>query len=86
MYAACARDYFPKEVARTVIGLLTLFYGIGAMVGPIIGGYLTDLMGTFRWSFGIGAIASLSAGILIGFLRKPREIAKGSISNSVMIE
>ncbi len=76
MYAACARDYFPKEVAGTVIGLLTFFYGIGAMVGPIIGGHLTDLMGTFRWSFGIGAIAALSAGILIGFLRRPREIAK----------
>jgi len=76
MYAACARDYFPKEVAGTVIGLLTLFYGIGAMVGPIMGGHLTDLMGTFRWSFGIGAIAALSAGILIGFLRRPREIAK----------
>jgi sugar phosphate permease len=76
MYAACARDYFPKEVAGTVIGLLTLFYGIGAMVGPIMGGHLTDLMGTFRWSFGIGAIAALSAGILVGFLRRPREIAK----------
>jgi sugar phosphate permease len=76
MYAACARDYFPKEVAGTVIGLLTLFYGIGAMVGPIMGGHLTDLMGTFRWSFGIGAIAALSAGILVGFLRRPREITK----------
>jgi hypothetical protein len=41
-----------------------------------MGGHLTDLMGTFRWSFGIGAIAALSAGILIGFLRRPREITK----------
>jgi sugar phosphate permease len=76
MYAACARDYFPKEVVGTVIGLLTLFYGIGAMVGPIVGGHLTDLMGTFRWSFGMGALAALFAGLLIGFLRRPREIAK----------
>ncbi len=76
MYAACARDYFPKEVAGTVIGLLTLFYGIGAMVGPIIGGHLTDLIGTFRWSFGIGALAALFASFLIRFLRKPKEFAK----------
>ncbi len=75
MYAACARDYFPKEVGGTVIGLLTFFYGIGAMVGPIIGGHLTDLTGTFRWAFGLGAFASFFAGFLIGFLRKPREIA-----------
>ncbi len=76
MYAACARDYFPKEVAGTVIGLLTLFYGIGAMVGPIIGGHLTDLIGTFRWSFGIGALGALFASFLIRFLRKPKEFAK----------
>ncbi len=76
MYAACARDYFPKEVAGTVIGLLTLFYGTGAMVGPIVGGHLTDLTGTFRWSFGIGALAALLASLIIGFLKKPREFVK----------
>jgi len=47
--------------------------GIGAMVGPIIGGHLIDVMGTFRWSFGIGALAALLAGLLIGFLRSPEE-------------
>jgi sugar phosphate permease len=76
MYAACARDYFPKQVSGTVIGLLTLFYGVGAMVGPMIGGHLTDLMGTFKWSFGLGAFASLFAGFLIGFLKRPRAFAK----------
>ncbi len=76
MYAACARDYFPKEVAGTVIGLLTLFYGIGAMVGPIIAGRLTDVTGTFRWSFGIGALAALLAGLFIGLLKRPGEILK----------
>jgi sugar phosphate permease len=76
MYAACARDYFPKEVAGRVIGLLTLFYGVGAMCGPIVGGYLTDLIGSFRWSFGIGALAALLASLIIGFLRRPREFAK----------
>src|SRR4030042_5322993 len=76
MYAACARDYFPKEVAGTVIGLLTLFYGTGAMVGPIVGGHLTDLIGTFRWSFGIGALGALLASLIIGFLKRPREFGK----------
>lgn len=78
MYAACARDYFPKEVAGTVIGLLTLFYGIGAMVGPIVAGHLADLIGTFRWSFGIGALAALLAGLIIGFTRRAEELTKRS--------
>jgi sugar phosphate permease len=76
MYAACARDYFPKEVSGRVIGLLTLFYGVGAMVGPIVGGYLADLIGSFRWSFGIGALAAFLASLIIGFLRKSREFVK----------
>jgi len=76
LYAACARDYFPKQVSGTVIGLLTLFYGVGAMVGPMIGGHLTDLTGTFKWSFGLGALASLFAGFLIGFLKRPIEFVK----------
>jgi len=71
MYAACARDYFPKEIAGTVIGLLTIFYGTGAIVGPIMAGYLTDLSGTFRWSFALGAFAALIAALLMGFLKKP---------------
>jgi len=73
MYAACARDFFPKEIAGAIIGTITLFYGFGAMAGPIIAGHLTDLTGTFRWSFGLGAVACFIAALLIGFLRTPRE-------------
>jgi hypothetical protein len=38
------------------------------MVGPIVGGRLSDPMGTFRWSFGGGALAALFAGLIVGFL------------------
>jgi sugar phosphate permease len=73
MYAVCARDYFPKEVGGTVIGLFTLLYGVGAILGPIIAGRLADVTGTFRWSFGLGALMALTAAMVIGFLRKPKE-------------
>jgi MFS family permease len=81
LFAACVRDYFPKEVAGTVLGLLTIFYGGGMMVAPILTGHLADITGTFKWPFGLGAFASLVAGFLIGLLRKSSEIAKGSIPN-----
>jgi MFS family permease len=76
MYGACARDYFPKDVSGTVFGLMTIFYGVGAMVSPVLTGLLADVTGTFRWSFGLGALASLMAAVLIGFLGKPREFEK----------
>lgn len=73
MIAACARDYLPKEITGTVLGLLTIFYGIGAMTTPIVTGYLADVTGTFRWSFGLGAFAALLACFLTAFLKKQRE-------------
>lgn len=71
LYAACARDYFEKGVAGTVIGLFTIFYGIGAMLGPILGGYLSDLTQTFRWSYGLGAFCAWVSAIVISALGKP---------------
>ena len=70
MYAACARDYFPKEVAGTVLGLMTIFYGVGSMVSPVLSGYLADVAGTFRWSFGLAALVSLMSALLIGLLKE----------------
>jgi len=74
MVAAIARDYFPKERTGTVLGLLTLFYGAGAMISPVLTGYLADITRTFRWSFGLGAFAALIAALLVAFLRRPRHI------------
>lgn len=76
MFAACANDYFPRDVAGTVLGFLTIFYGLGAMVTPVVTGHLADITGTFRWPFGLGAVASLFAGLLIGFLKRPRELVR----------
>jgi len=74
MYAACGRDYFPREIAGAIIGIFTFFYGIGAMVGPIVAGHLADITGTFRWSFGLGACTALIAALCIGFIRE-REVS-----------
>jgi sugar phosphate permease len=68
LVAAYARDYFPKEVTGTILGLLTIFYGAGAMTTPVVTGYLADVTGTFRWSFGLGASAALMAALCIGLI------------------
>ncbi len=73
LVAACARDHFPEEITGTVLGLLTIFYGLGAMASPIVTGHLADVTGTFRWSFGLGACVSLFSALLIGFLKRPKE-------------
>ncbi len=70
LYGACARDYFEKEVTGTVIGAWTFIYGIGAVLAPLVAGFLSDLTGTFRWGFALAGIASLTASILFLSVRK----------------
>ncbi len=49
---------------------------MGAVVGPIVDGHLTDLIGSFRWSFGMVALTALLAMLIIGLLRRPRAFIK----------
>ena len=69
MYGACARDYFPREMTGAVFGGMTIFYGLGAMISPVLTGHLADITGTFRWSFGLGASTALIAALCIGLIR-----------------
>ena len=62
MYAACASDFFSKQAAGGIIGLWTVYLGIGTMLSPILAGWIADATGTLMWSFLIamaGGIASL---------------------------
>jgi hypothetical protein len=43
----------------------------------VLTGYLADITGTFRWSFGIGGFTVLVAALMIGILRKPRGLETG---------
>jgi MFS family permease len=70
MYGACARDYFPKEMTGAVFGGMTIFYGVGTMISPVLAGYLADITGTFRWSFSLGALTAVIAALCIGFIRR----------------
>jgi MFS family permease len=71
LYAAAASDYFAQESSGTIVGLWTLFFGVGSMLSPIVSGWLADASGTLKWSFGLGAAAALvSVALLIPLWRK----------------
>jgi MFS family permease len=57
MYAATAADFFPRQATGSVLGFWTIFYGIGLILAPTLGGYIADVTGTFIWSFFMAAIA-----------------------------
>lgn len=51
VYAASARDLFPKDYSGGVIGLWTLYHGLGSIISPVLSGWVIDATGTFVWAF-----------------------------------
>jgi sugar phosphate permease len=75
LYGAVAGDFFPSGTTGSVLGFWTIFYGLGLVLAPMLGGYIADFTGTFRWSF----LVALGTGILstLFFSRiHPIEISK----------
>jgi MFS family permease len=65
LYAATASDYFARDSAGTIVGLWTLFLGVGLIVSPSISGWVADATGTLTWSFGLGAVGGLMSTMLL---------------------
>ena len=73
---------FPSEERGRIIGLYLSIVGIGAIVGPIVGGLVVDLLG-WRYIFFLGlpfGIASIITGLV--FLEDDRESLKARRSSS----
>jgi OFA family oxalate/formate antiporter-like MFS transporter len=65
MYAAAASDYFSKESSGSIVGLWTVYLGIGSVISPIIAGWIADTTGTLGWSFVLAAGGGLMSLLLL---------------------
>jgi len=70
--AAAAGDQVGPELAPAGVGFVTLFFGIGQVLGPTFGGYIRDVAGDFSLSFIAATVVSL-LGLLLSLLliKKP---------------
>jgi len=63
LYAVLAREYFGQRIMGTVFGAVTMLSSIGMSSGPLIGGFVFDVFGSYAWMFigsaavGLGAMA-----------------------------
>ncbi len=57
--AAAAGDHVGPDLAPAGVGFVTLFFGIGQVLGPTLGGYLRDVTGAFTLSFSVAVVISL---------------------------
>ncbi|XP_064649546.1 monocarboxylate transporter 13-like [Lineus longissimus] len=62
--ASLLADWLGKERLPSAIGLATFFRGAGVLVGPVIGGLLYDITGSYNTSFYYSASAALCSGLV----------------------
>jgi sugar phosphate permease len=65
LYAACARDFFDTQLTGTIIGLWTVYHGIGSILSPVVAGWAIDKSGTFHTAFYIAAISAVISALLL---------------------
>lgn len=74
MYAATAADFFPPGATGSVLGFWTIFYGLGLILSPTLGGYIADLTGTFTWSFLMATMTGALATFFFSRVKKPGDL------------
>jgi MFS family permease len=69
-FAALIGDTFGVGRIGTMLGILEIGFGIGAGVGPFLGGLIFDINNSYFFAFLLGAIAMATVTLLIGSIRK----------------
>jgi MFS family permease len=70
VYAASARDLFPGNLSGTILGLWTLFHGVGSVIAPVLSGWTIDATGTYYWAFMLAVSTSIVSLLLLLPLRR----------------
>lgn len=76
--AAAAGDRVGPDLAPAGVGFVTLFFGIGQVLGPPLGGYFKDTLGTFNLSFIVAAAISM-VGLVLSLLLMKRPSAGADV-------
>jgi MFS family permease len=80
LYALLTREHFGERVMGTAYGGVFFISSIGMGVGSYAGGYIFDLLGSYRWLY-LGSFAvGLAAVLLASTLRRPALVPAPAIS------
>jgi len=68
-------DTFGLRSIGVIMGTLNIAWGIGATAGPFMGGLIFDVTYSYSLAFSIGALAMLTAALLITLIRREKGLA-----------
>jgi len=63
-------DIFGLGKIGAIFGVLEIAWGIGAAIGPAVGGLIFDISNSYSMAFLMGAVVMLIATLLIALIRK----------------
>jgi MFS family permease len=73
---------FGRYVMGSIYGLLTFFIGIGGSIGPILGGFIYDHFGSYRYLWLINIIVLICIAIAILTLKKGKQYTPAASSST----
>jgi len=65
-------DCFGSRAYSSILGFLVIFYNLGAVVGPPVAGWISDVTGSFYGVFVLSVAAHLVSWVLMALGAKPR--------------
>jgi len=71
LQALAVAELFGLQSVGVILGAITFTYAIGAAVGPVISGYLFDIMKSYNPVFWVAAALALVAFVLSLFIKMP---------------
>jgi MFS family permease len=74
VYAASARDLFSKDYSGSIVGLWTLYHGLGSVLAPVFAGWTIDATGTYIWAFILTVTSSIISLLLLLPLAKKASV------------
>lgn len=73
LFPAATADYFGIKNFGVNYGMVITAWGIGGVFGPLLGGIVRDLTGTYTISYMVSGVLSASGAILTFFTKPPTE-------------
>ena len=71
-----AGEIFELKSIGAIVGVQMLGVAIGGAIGPLLGGRMFDVTGTYYFAFIVSGICTILALILLAFIRVPRKVIR----------
>jgi OFA family oxalate/formate antiporter-like MFS transporter len=70
-----AGEIFELKSIGAIVGVQMLGVAIGGAIGPLLGGYVFDVTGSYYFAFTVSGVCTIITLILLAFIRVPRKVS-----------